>query len=83
MPKMIPMYLNERQERILRRIATEKGVSLTSLVRESVDLYLQKTPAEQDLAWRIIGLGKSRKSDLGLKHDEYLIQEIKKESRRK
>jgi hypothetical protein len=77
------MYLDERQERILRRLAKEKGVSLTFLVRESVDLYLQKTPAEQDSAWRIIGLGKSRKPDLGSKHDDYLIAEINKESKRK
>jgi hypothetical protein len=83
MPKMIPIYLEERQERILRRMAKDNKVSISSLVRKSVDALLDKTPAEQDPAWKIIELSKSNASDLGSKHDDYLVEEIRKEFRKK
>jgi hypothetical protein len=82
MPKMIPIYLEERQERILRRMTKDK-VSISSLIRKRVDALLDKTPAEQDPAWKIIELSKSNASDLGSKHDDYFEQEIRKESRKK
>lgn len=83
MPKMIPIYLEERQERILRRMAKDNNVSISSLIRKSVDALLDQTPAEKDPAWKIIGLSKSNVSDLASKHDDYLVKEIKKEYRKK
>jgi len=83
MAKMIPIYLEERQERILRRLAKDNKVSISSLIRKSVDALLDKTPAEQDPAWKIIGLANSTTSDLAVRHDDYLVEELKKEYRKK
>jgi hypothetical protein len=83
MAKMIPIYLEERQERILRRMAKDNKVSISSLIRKSVDALLDKTPAEQDPAWKIIEISKSKNSDIASKHDQYLVEEISKEFRKK
>ena len=78
----IQVYLEERQDRALRRLAAEEGVSLSELIRRSVDLLLAQLPVEQDPAWQIIGLGSSDVNDLGARHDKYLAQEISEEINR-
>lgn len=78
----IQVYLEERQDRALRRLAAEQGVSLSELIRRSVDLLLAQLPVEQDPAWKIIGLGRSNVSDLGTQHDEHLAQELSQEINR-
>jgi hypothetical protein len=82
MARMIPIYLEERQERILRRVAKEQNTSLNSLVRRGVDLLLQRLPAEQDPAWQLAGIGSSDEPDLGKRHDDFLISELQREGRR-
>ncbi len=78
----IQVYLEEQQDRALRKLAAEQGVSLSELIRRSVDLLLAQVPAEEDPAWKIIGLGRSNIADLGTRHDEYLVQETSKEINR-
>jgi hypothetical protein len=75
----IQVYLEERQDRVLRRLATEEGVSLSELIRRSVDLMIEQLPVEQDPAWKIIGLGNTATSDLGTHHNQHLMQELSKE----
>jgi hypothetical protein len=76
----IQVYLEERQDRALRRIARERGTTLTELVRESLDLWLRARPAEKDPAWQIVGLGASDTDDLGRAHDEHLAAALGTES---
>ena len=78
----IQVYLEERQNRALRRLTTEEGVSLSELIRRSVDLLLAQLPKETDPAWKIIGLGSSGVNDLATRHDEYLVEELSKEINR-
>ena len=80
--QMIPIYLEERQGRIVRQIAKEEGVSISHLVRKSLDEFIRKLPAEKDPARQIVGLGSSGISDLATRHDEYLIKEIASESKK-
>ncbi len=77
----IQVYLDERQDRALRRLASEENITISELIRRGVDLLLKEVPAEKDPAYQIIGLGKSGFANLGEDHDEYLSQEIEKESR--
>ena len=70
----IQIYLEEQQDRALRRIAEDKGISLSELIRRSIDLYLENLPVEDDPALKIVGLGRSRLGDLAAKHDEYLTR---------
>ena len=72
----IQVYLEERQDRALRRLAAEEGVSLSELIRRSVDLLLAQLPVERDPAWKIIGLGRSDVNDLGTRHDDHLVDEL-------
>jgi hypothetical protein len=78
----IQVYLDERQDRALRRLASQEEATLSELIRRGVDLLLERTPVEQDPAYQMIGLGSSGIADLGERHDEYLAQEIEKESLR-
>jgi len=70
----IQVYLEERQDSALRRIAESKDVSLSELIRRSIDLYLNNLSIEDDPAMKIVGLGRSGLGDLSEKHDEYLIE---------
>ncbi len=70
----IQIYLEEQQDRALRRIAEDKGISLSELIRRSIDLYLENLPVEDDPALKIVGLGRSGLGDLAAKHDEYLTR---------
>jgi hypothetical protein len=70
----VQVYLEERQDSALRRIAESRDVSLSELIRRSIDLYLNNLPIEDDPAMKIVGLGRSGLGDLSEKHDEYLIE---------
>jgi hypothetical protein len=78
----IQVYPEERQDRVLRRLAAEEGVSLSELIRRSVDLMIDQLPVEQDPAWKIMGLGNTATSDLGTHHDQHLMRELGKEINR-
>jgi len=75
----IQIYLEERQDQALRRLAKEKNASISELIRRSIDMLLNQVPVEEDPAYQIIGLAVSGVSDIAENHDEYLVQEIQKE----
>ncbi len=77
----IQIYLNERQNQALRRLAKEKNTTVSELVRRGIDLLLRQVPAEQDPAYHMIGLGASGVTNIAEKHDEYLAQELEKEGK--
>ncbi|MGA2488819.1 MAG: ribbon-helix-helix protein, CopG family [Anaerolineales bacterium] len=77
----VQIYLDERQNKALRRLAKEKNTSVSELVRRGIDLLLGQVPAGHDPAYQIIGLGASGVMDIAEKHDEYLVQETQKEGK--
>ena len=77
----IQIYLDERQNQALRRLAKEKITSVSELVRRGIDLLLGQVPAGYDPAYKLIGLGSSGVSDIAENHDEYLVQETEKEGK--
>lgn len=77
----IQIYLDERQNQALRRLAKEKNTSVSELVRHGIDLLLGQVPAGYDPAYKLIGLGSSGVSDIAENHDEYLVQETEKEGK--
>ncbi len=78
----IQIYVDERQNRALRRLAKEKNASISELIRRGIDLLLNQVPAEEDPAYQMIGLVSSGVSDIAENHDEYIVQEIEKEWKR-
>ena len=77
----IQIYLDERQNLALRRLAKEKNTSVSELVRRGIDLLLGQVPAGHDPAYQLIGLGASGVTNIAEKHDEYLVREIEKEGK--
>lgn len=73
MSRPIQVYLEERQDKALRSLAQKQNVSLSELIRHSVDLLLSQTPIEDDPLWKIVGLGNSGVTDLATRHDDYLV----------
>jgi len=73
--KRTQVYLEPEQHRSLKREARERGISLAELLRQIVGHYLRRErPREEFL--RIVGLGKSGRSDISEEHDRYLVESI-------
>jgi Arc/MetJ-type ribon-helix-helix transcriptional regulator len=65
----------------LRRLAAEKGVSVSELVRRGVKQVLQSEtgPARAELwerAGKVIGKYHSGEADIGQRHDDYLPDDL-------
>ena len=77
--KPLQIYLREDQIEALRIVSERRGESLASLIREGVDLLLEKLPTSEDPLLDIVGLYDSEPEDLAEKHDEYLEKLLEKE----
>jgi hypothetical protein len=77
--KPLQIYLREDQIEALRIVSERRGESLASLIREGVDLLLEKLPTSEDPLLDIVGLYDSEPEDLVEKHDEYLEKLLEKE----
>ena len=68
--KMI--YLDAKQERILKRLAAQEAASETEVVRRALDLYARER--SRDPLAELIGKPKGGPPDLAAKHDRYILQ---------
>jgi hypothetical protein len=74
--KPLQIYLRVDQERTLRMLAEQEGVSLAELIRRSIDGYVRAAlPPEDDPSLGIIALGHSGQPDLSVRHDEVVAGE--------
>lgn len=78
----LQVYHEDHQDRALRQLAASEGVTLSELIRRSVDLLLAQMPIERDPAWHLIGLGSSDVNDLGKRHDDHLSTSLAHEIQR-
>jgi hypothetical protein len=76
--KRTQVYLEPGQHRSLKREAEEKGISLAELLRQIVRDYLRKEHLQEDF-FKIVGLGKSGRSDVAKEHDHYLAEAISRD----
>ena len=72
--KPLQIHLRPDQDMTLRAVAAREGTSLAELIRRSIDLYLSGLPVGEDPALRLVGLGRSGRSDLAECHDEFLVE---------
>jgi hypothetical protein len=77
----IQIYLDDRQNLALRRLAKEKKASVSELIRNGIDLLLAQIPPKDDPAYQMIGIFSSGLHNLAEEHDEYLVREIEKEKK--
>ncbi len=77
------VQLTRAQHRRLKRLAESRGVSMGSILRESVADYLTGVPVEEDPAFGIIGLidddGPTPHGDPAVEHDSYLADALEAE----
>lgn len=71
------IQLTDAQLRLLKRLATDRGVSVATLIRESVDRFVRSAGPVDDEEQRrralaAAGRFHSGRSDLAAEHDRYL-----------
>ena len=75
------VQIGEDQITWLRRMARDKGVSVSQLIREGIDLYRQREdrlPLEKKKkALAAVGRFSSGRSDVSGRHDDYLAEAYK------
>lgn len=77
----IQVQLTEQQVAGLKRLASRRGVSISELVRQSVDALLGGPQAEQERVRReraqaAAGRFRSGLGDLAEAHDRYLLEDL-------
>jgi len=74
--KPLQIYLRGDQERTVRALAAQEGVSMAEVIRRSIDGYVAaRLPAEDDPSLGIIALGHSAQPRLSTLHDELVARE--------
>lgn len=73
------IQLTEEQAKALREIATQRGVSMAELIRESVERTIEES--ERKEKWRralgVMGRYRSGLNDVSSDHDKYLAEDYK------
>jgi hypothetical protein len=80
------IYLDEGQERAIKRLATRRSVSEALVIREAMAKYLvdqesgdaEDLPVEEDPLLGIIGIGKHGVTDGSVNHDSDLYDAPRK-----
>jgi predicted DNA-binding ribbon-helix-helix protein len=83
------IQLTEEQAAKLKRIAAERGVSMAELIREAVDRIPDRNDRAERFDRAIEVIRTSRfsdregKTDVSVRHDDYLVEAIEADLRRK
>ena len=78
------VYLLPQQHKRLKEAARRQKMTMTALLRQIVDEYLeqmQEMPSERDYL-AIVGLGASGQADISERHDDYLVEALADEGLR-
>ena len=77
------IYLEPELARSLDRLAGQRGASRAELIREAAWQFVaQAEIPEEDSILGLIGIGRSGRSDVSERHDDYLAQDVLDEMRR-
>jgi hypothetical protein len=81
------IQLTEEQAAKLKRIADERGVSMAQVIRDAVEHLPDRDDRAERWARALAVLGKFHdiegKTDVSVRHDEYLADALEEELRRK
>jgi metal-responsive CopG/Arc/MetJ family transcriptional regulator len=76
------IYLEPELAQSLDRLAGQRGTSRAELIREAArQLPAQQETPEEDSILGLIGIGRSGRSDVSERHDDYLIEDTLDEMR--
>lgn len=78
----VQILLPEDQDRHLERLASERGQSKASLVRQALDLLFRTEPSEDEPLLGLIGqAGHAGRGDVSREHDRILSSEARRRPR--
>ena len=75
--KPIQVYLEPQQNNVLDLLAKKRRISKAEIIRISLEKFFKEIPLEEDPAMGLIGLGRSKKGDLSVHHDQYIVRYAK------
>jgi Arc/MetJ-type ribon-helix-helix transcriptional regulator len=71
----IQLHLTEQQDRRLRALARRRGSARADLIRQGIDLLLQKEAGQDDPLLALVGAaGPAGRSDVSERHDDILYR---------
>ena len=72
------IQLTEEQARELKRIAAERGISISALIREAIEqtVAVDPGPARRQRALAVVGRFASGRTDVSVEHDRYLSEDF-------
>jgi predicted DNA-binding protein len=78
--KRTQIRLTDEQWQRLKRVAAERGVSMSEVVREAIDQYIaaQNARDRREHAIRAIGGFRSGRADVSECHDDYLADALER-----
>lgn len=74
--KRTTVFLDEGAERDLKALASRKGAPVASLVREAIADYIVHQAGSEVRELSFVGAGRSGRSDVAERHEEYLWDEL-------
>jgi hypothetical protein len=72
------IQLTEEQARGLKRVAGQRGISVSALVRQAIEkaVAVDDGPAKRQRALAVVGRFRSGTKDISTEHDRYLAEDF-------
>ena len=72
------IQLTEEQARELKRVAAQRGISVSALIRQAIEkaVAVDAGPAKRQRAMAAVGRFRSGRKDISTEHDRYLAEDF-------
>jgi len=80
--KRTTIFIDESLERDLQALAERQGRSRAAVVRLALERYVKREKQKAELELGFVGIGRSGRSDIAERHEEYLWQDLAEEESR-
>ena len=77
--KRTTIFIDESLERDLQALAERQGRSRAAVVRLALERYVKREKQKAELELGFVGIGRSGRSDIAERHEEYLWQDLGEE----
>jgi predicted transcriptional regulator len=74
--KRTTIFIDESLERDLQLLAERQGCSKAAVVRTALERYVKQEKQRAELDLGFVGVGRSGRSDIAERHEEYLWQDL-------
>jgi predicted transcriptional regulator len=77
--KRTTIFIDESLERDLQLLAERQGRSKAAVVRTGLERYVKQEKQRAELELGFVGVGRSGRSDIAERHEEYLWQDLRED----